>query len=537
MHERRIPEWLRHAPAPSVRGFAMLAAAEAVARGILISVFPLRMYQALQDAALVSQVYFLIGIASLLTGLLVPFLARFLPRRWVYMSGASCFIAGSLLATDGSVATTVAGLMLTSMATVTTFVCFNAYVLDYIAKIELGRCETSRMFYSAAGWTAGPVLGVTLLRWWEPAPFLVAATASLTMLLMFLAMRLGNGKLITKSRRAPTNPLGFLPRFFAQPRLVAGWLFAVIRSCGWWVYVVYLPIFAIQSGLGEQLGGIALSVSNAALFVTPFMLRFMQRYSIRHAVRTGFLMAGVMFGSAAVLSGLPWLTVLCLMTGSFFLILLDVSAGLPFPACRQTLRTDRNVRRLFQLPGCIGHPHPRRGMACPACGTLSGNLWRGRRRTFGSMVLVGNSVRSAGQDGNPPCPSAGTATAIQPDRQCFRPPRLDLTNGDFGSIRHRMTFVRCIQCFQNIAAQGHAIRLEEMRQLISGCRTKDRRRHKGSLCRPCKRHQRHIKPGLLRDLGISIDGLEGSVRPTPPEIAIERHARAIRHCAILVFPG
>jgi hypothetical protein len=37
-----------------------------------------------------------------------------------------------------------------------------------------------------------------------------------------------------------------------------------------------------------------------------------------------------MFGSAAVLSGLPWLTVLCLMTGSFFLILLDVSAGLPF---------------------------------------------------------------------------------------------------------------------------------------------------------------------------------------------------------------
>ena len=39
MHERRIPEWLRHAPAPSVRGFAMLAGVEAMARGILISVF------------------------------------------------------------------------------------------------------------------------------------------------------------------------------------------------------------------------------------------------------------------------------------------------------------------------------------------------------------------------------------------------------------------------------------------------------------------------------------------------------------------
>lgn len=330
MHERRIPEWLRHAPAPSVRGFALLAGAEAVARGILISVFPLQMYNALQDAAVVSKVYFLIGILSLFTGLLVPFLSRYIPRRWVYVTGASCFVIGALLAIEGSPAAIVLALLLTSIATVTTFVCFNAYVLDYIAKIELGRCETSRMFYSAMGWTLGPALGVILLRWWAPAPFLVAATASSVMIVMFLVMRLGNGRLITKSRAAPTNPLGYLPRFGAQPRLLAGWLFAVIRSCGWWVYVVYLPIFAIESGLGDQLGGIALSISNGALFVTPFMLRWMQRRSIRHAVRAGFMVSGLLFAAAALLSGFPWIAVLCLMFGSFFLILLDVSAGLPF---------------------------------------------------------------------------------------------------------------------------------------------------------------------------------------------------------------
>ena len=33
MFERRIPEWLRHAPTPSVRGFATLAGTEAMARG------------------------------------------------------------------------------------------------------------------------------------------------------------------------------------------------------------------------------------------------------------------------------------------------------------------------------------------------------------------------------------------------------------------------------------------------------------------------------------------------------------------------
>ena len=33
MHERRIPEWLRHAPAPGVRGFAVLAGIELTGDG------------------------------------------------------------------------------------------------------------------------------------------------------------------------------------------------------------------------------------------------------------------------------------------------------------------------------------------------------------------------------------------------------------------------------------------------------------------------------------------------------------------------
>lgn len=330
MHERRIPEWLRHAPAPGVRGFAVLAGTEAVARGVLISVFPLAMYQALQDARVVSQVYFLVGVASLIVGLLVPYVIRFVPRRWVYVVGTLMFVAGALLAIAGTPRAVVAGLALITFAVVTTFVCFNAYVLDYVAKIELGRFETSRLFYSALGWTAGPALGVLLHGWWRPAPFLIAAASALTMTILFLWMRLGNGKLITKSRSAPARPFAYFPRFFSQPRLVAGWLFAVIRSCGWWVYVVYLPIYAVQNGLGDQLGGIALSISNGALFVTPIMLRFMQSRSVRAAVRVGFLMSGLMFLLAGMPLGSPGIAVICLMLGSFFLILLDVSAGLPF---------------------------------------------------------------------------------------------------------------------------------------------------------------------------------------------------------------
>jgi hypothetical protein len=288
------------------------------------------MYGTLRDARLVSEVYFIVGVVSLIVGLLIPYVIRFVPRWWVYVFGTQMFVAGALLTILETPGAVIGGLALISFAVVTTFVCFNAYVLDHVAKIELGRFETSRLFYSALGWTVGPALGVFLYAWWRPAPFLIAALAAFAMLIIFLVMRLGNGKLITRSRAAPANPFAYFRRFFVQPRLITGWVFAVVRSCGWWVYIIYLPIYAVQNGLGDQLGGIALSISNGALFLTPLMLRFMQRRSVRTAVRTGFLMSGLLFTLAWALSGVPPVAIVCLMAGSFFLILLDVSAGLPF---------------------------------------------------------------------------------------------------------------------------------------------------------------------------------------------------------------
>ena len=346
MFERRIPEWLRHAPAPSVRGFATLAGFEAVARGMLISVYPVAMYEALRAPALISQVYFLIGIASLAAGLLVPYLSRYLPRRWLYSLGASGFVAAAAAAIVGTPEAIVLSLTLSAVATVVTFVCFNAYILDYIARIELGRCETLRMVYSGLGWTVGPALGVTLWGWWKPAPFLISGIAGAAMLAAFLYMRLGNGKLITRARGPATNPLAYLGRFFAQPRLIAGWLFAVIRSCGWWAYVVYMPIFAVLSGYSDQLGGVLLSVTNASLFLAPVLLRWMQARSVRYAVRFGFFSAGALFVLAAVAagSGLAWLCIAALFLGSFCLILLDVSAGLPFlMAVKPSERTEMSA--------------------------------------------------------------------------------------------------------------------------------------------------------------------------------------------------
>jgi len=330
MFERSIPEFVRHAPAPSVHGFATLTGVEAIARGSLVSVFPLEMYNALTEAQAVSEVYFLIGCASLLVGLLVPTISRKLSRRWTYSLGAVMMFCGPGLAASGHPYGVIVGLMLTTFATVVLFVCLNAYVLDYVKRHDFGKCETLRMLYSAVGWTLGPVLGVVFWEWWRPLPFLISMTAAVALLIIFWFMRLGNGRLIIRASSPAINPLAYLGRFFKQKRLVAGWIFAVTRSCGWWVYVVYLPIYALENGLGPSIGGLLLSLTNSLLFTTPLMLFLLCRLGVKRAIRYGFLLAGLMFSLAGITGNWPYIAIGLLFVGSLAMIFLDICGGLPF---------------------------------------------------------------------------------------------------------------------------------------------------------------------------------------------------------------
>jgi hypothetical protein len=138
--------------------------------------------------------------------------------------------------------------------------------------------------------------------------------------------------------------LAHVQRFFAQPRLVTGWLIPVIRSCGWWFYFVYVGIFALENGLGDAVGGVASSVANMGLFMAPLMLRWMHQHSVRAAVRVGCLGGGVLFLAGTFVSPWPWATVALLVFGTFFLVVLDTCAGLPFlMAVKPSERTEMSA--------------------------------------------------------------------------------------------------------------------------------------------------------------------------------------------------
>lgn len=337
----RSPIYLSHTPTPKIRDFALLAALEAGIRGTLLSVMPVVIYRAFSDAVVVSHIYFLVGLASLCCGLMVPWLSRWIPRRWMFTLAGCAYLVGLSLALTGRPTLMAYALLVNAVGTVTFTVCLNAYVLDYIHRLDIGRNESTRMVYSATAWTVGPFLGITLLNWWEPAPFILAAIFAVLLIAVFWRLRLGNGKQISRARAPAVNPLAFLGRFFAQPRLIAGWFFAVMRSCGWWVFVVYLPIYCIESGLGDKVGAMALSISNGLLFTTPLMLRKVNKAGVRWSVRTAFACAGLFFALGWVLSANPWATVASIMGASIFLVALDVCGGLPFlMAVRPAERTE-----------------------------------------------------------------------------------------------------------------------------------------------------------------------------------------------------
>ncbi len=314
---------------PTVGSFAVVGGFEAIARGVTLSVYPLVLYRAWGDAAVVSQIYLVVGIVSLLTVLIVPMLTRLVARRWVHSLGVLLYLAAAGFGMIGGKATALA-LLCTVVGTAIAFVCYNANVLHYVAKAELGRLETLRLFYAGTGWAVGPFLGVWLLRYWHGAPFVIVAIAAFSMLVAIWWVGMGSTRLASPVGTVSPNPLRYLRRFVVQPRLVGAWLLVVIRSCGWSVFLVYVGIFAIEHGLSDRTGGMVASLASMGLFFAPLMLRWMRKRSLRGAVRIGFFWSGACFVLAALFSPWPWVSIALLLAGAYFLVLLDIFGGLPF---------------------------------------------------------------------------------------------------------------------------------------------------------------------------------------------------------------
>ncbi len=128
----------------------------------------------------------------------------------------------------------------------------------------------------------------------------------------------------------PPNPLHYLPRFFAQPRLRLAWGLAGARSAWWNTFYIYTPIFAVVSGLGAEAGGAIASIGTASIFLVPLWGWIGGRYGLRWLLVAGYGTAGLMTAATAVVFHVPWVGAATLVLAGFGSEMIDGAGNLLF---------------------------------------------------------------------------------------------------------------------------------------------------------------------------------------------------------------
>ncbi len=327
-----MPVWLGNASLSRAVVFSALFFVEAFARTVLLAVIPLQALRLLGGAQEVSIVYFVAGLIGVMGSLMIPWVVRRVRRRTVLSFGILSMIAAAFLFALQTPPALIAGLAFQAFATTSLAITLNLYVMDHIARREMNRFEPLRMFLSASAWAVGPWLGVWLsVHASLHAAFIVSAAASLVMLAFFWYLRITDNPAVASKRplRSP-NPLRYLPRFFAQPRLSLSWFLAFGRS-GWWqLFFVYAPIYAVTNGFDEVTGGAIVSIGSTSLYLVPLWGWFGRRFGLRLLLILGYASAGILTMAIAATSGLPWVGAALIVGAALGASLVDGAGNVPF---------------------------------------------------------------------------------------------------------------------------------------------------------------------------------------------------------------
>lgn len=327
----RHPVWIQRVRKPGAEAFAILFALESLARALLATVIPLQVFALLGDAWSVSLVFFFVSLVSLCGTFAVPWLVRKSARRFVYSGGTALLaVAPLLLAMDG-LAAQVGGMMVRVLAVVTMTVCLNLYIMDTIARRDLGRSEPMRVFYSAGAWTLGPALGVYLGLNVSPlAPYAASMLCAVVLLGYFWYLRITESPALTQPAGPTPGPVHNIRRYFTKPRLVLAWLISVARNAWWSLFFIYVPIYSVKSGLGEFAGGLIVSLGMGLLFTLPIWGALLRRIGMRRLLIRGFAVSGICTASVGVFADVPALAVTLLLAASLAMVALDAIGNMPF---------------------------------------------------------------------------------------------------------------------------------------------------------------------------------------------------------------
>lgn len=311
--------------------FIALFALDSLARSTLVTIVPLQAYALLGDPQRYVFLYFLIGTAALLASMFVPWLLRRLHHRRTLTLGACCMIGSAFLLSGQSLSWFIPGLALQLFAGATIMISLNLYVLRNIPREEITRFEPLRILFAGGAWVIGPTLGVFLeenIAVW--LPYLVAGLFSLIQLGLFLTLRIEDPVQGVGATANRTNPIRFIPRYFAQPRLVLAWLLSVSRA-GWWgLFYQIAPVYLLTIGFEKQSIGIIISIGSAGMLTVLFWGWVARRVGLRALLTKAYALAGFLTILVATTTDYSLFAGIFLVVAAAATSIIDSSGNVPY---------------------------------------------------------------------------------------------------------------------------------------------------------------------------------------------------------------
>ena len=334
--------WTSRLTTPGAGAFAVLFGLQAFIRALVTVALSVQTMEIMGSDEGVSALFLVGSLAALAIAFVIPRLAEWMGRARLCSLAILVVAASAGLFILREPPTQVLGFVLRACGIAVLFAVLSMFIMDHVRRAELGRSEPLRMLSIGGAWTLGPFLGVQIESLWGPwAPFALSAAVAFVMVIYFWVLRFRNLPIVV-SASAPRieRPFANLAGFFAQPRLVLAWLQALGRVMFWASFVIYTPLYALETGLGREVGGLLISLGSGFMLLMPLWGWTARRFGIRRVSLIGFPVAAASLTAAGLLSAWPWLSALFLVCGAGAMSAIDgYGNALFFRACKPSQRT------------------------------------------------------------------------------------------------------------------------------------------------------------------------------------------------------
>ncbi len=271
----------------------------------MLSVIPLQALSLFGDAQRTSTLFFAVSVGGILAALGMPMVINRVGNYQSFLIGCGLmFLSTVLLSIDDRFYFSI-GLFCHVFSIAAIEVSFTLYILARIPRRQLTQFEPLRILSSVSALTIGPFLGVYLKdQYFHNLPYIISAVFVVLSIIYFLLLGL-HRVVVPKSVSTSINPLQYLRRYCDQPRLRLAYGLVLARSCWWTMFVIYVPIYATQTGLGELTGAAIVSIGTAWTLTVPFWGWVGRTYGVRRLLKAGFIATSLMTMLVYVFASTP----------------------------------------------------------------------------------------------------------------------------------------------------------------------------------------------------------------------------------------